>query len=284
MKMPIQCRNRLPAAIACLASVLSCVPAGAASLPLWEAGAGIAALRLPDYRGADQHTAYVLPIPYFVYRGEFLKADRNGVRGTLFDNDKVELNLSLNGTLPVNSRDNLARSGMRNLKPTVELGANLSINLWQSATQDFKLDFRAPIRTAVTVESSPQQIGWRFAPNLNLDIKNPAGLPGWNLGILAGPLFDSRRYNAYFYAVDPSQATATRPVYTASGGYSGAQATLALSKRYAGTWVGGFLRYDTLAGAVFEDSPLVRQRSAVSAGVAVTWIFGESATRVQADE
>ena len=46
--------------------------------------------------------------------------------------------------------------------------------------------------------------------------------------------------------------------------------------------MGGFVRYDTLAGAAFEDSPLVRTRGYFAAGVAVAWIFAESAQRVDA--
>jgi outer membrane protein len=51
---------------------------------------------------------------------------------------------------------------------------------------------------------------------------------------------------------------------------------MTLSKRYRRYWVGGFLRYDNLTGAVFDDSPLVRDRSALAGGLAVSWIFGES--------
>ncbi|MDB5763836.1 MAG: MipA/OmpV family protein [Herminiimonas sp.] len=274
----------LPGTAACLAGALICFPCCAEPLPLWEAGAGVATLKLPDYRGSDQTTSYILPIPYLVYRGEFLKADRNGVRTMLFANDTVEVNFSVNGTLPVNSKDNAARRGMPDLKPTVELGANVSVNLWKSAAQDMKLDFRAPMRTAITVESSPRQIGWLFSPSLNLDVRNPAGFSGWNLGILAAPLFNSRKYNAHFYSVSSTEAATGRPAYVATGGYSGTQITMALSRRFARHWVGGFLRYDTLAGAVFADSPLVRQRSAMSAGVAVTWMFGESSTLVNVNE
>ena len=48
--------------------------------PLWELGVGVAGLRLPDYRGSDQSRGYVLPLPYIVYRGTWLKADRDGAR------------------------------------------------------------------------------------------------------------------------------------------------------------------------------------------------------------
>ena len=58
----------------------------------------------------------------------------------------------------------------------------------------------------------------------------------------------------------------------------------ALSKRIDRFWVGAFLRYDNLSGARFADSPLVRQKDYWAAGVAVSWIFGESATRVRIDD
>lgn len=268
----------------CGASFLPFSFCNAQQLPLWEVGLGVAAISLPDYRGSDEDRGYVLPAPYFVYRGEFLKADRNGIRTMLFDTERVEANLSANATLPVNSKDNVARRGMPDLKPTVELGGNISVTLWKSAGHDMKLDFRAPVRTAITVESSPRQIGWLFAPNLNLDVKDPAGFSGWNLGLQAGPVYNNREYNAHFYSVSPTYATAARPAYSARGGYSGAQFTTALSKRFPRYWIGGFLRYDTVAGAVFEDSPLVTRRSNILAGAAISWIFGESSQRVNAEE
>lgn len=266
------------------AGIAALIPvcASAANLPLWEAGLGAAALSLPDYRGADTSSTYLLPAPYFVYRGEFLKADRNGVRGLLFDTDRVELNLSLNATLPVSSKNNAARSGMFSLRPTVELGPTASINLWKTAGGRMKLDLRTPLRAAVTVESSPRAVGWLFAPNINLDMKDPLGYAGWNLGMLAGPYYQSRKYNSYFYSVGPADATPARPRYDAPGGYAGSQFTAAVSKRFERTWVGAFLRYDTLRGAVFEDSPLVKRSNAMSAGIAITWVLGQSATMVEA--
>ena len=273
---------RHSAAAICACALLAAFPAAAEPLPLWEAGLGVAAISLPDYRGADTSQAYVLPAPYFVYRGEFLKADRSGVRSTLFNSGRVELNLSLNATLPVSSKNNAVRQGMASLRPTVELGPTLSVNLWNAPSGKMKLDLRTPLRTAVTMESSPRQIGWLFGPNVNLDVRDPFGMPGWNLGMLAGPLFQSRSYNNYFYGVGAGDATAARPRYEARGGYAGSQFTAAVSRRFDRYWVGGFLRYDTLGGASFEDSPLVQRKNAVSAGVAVSWIFGQSSTLVDA--
>lgn len=270
--------------VICLAGLLTWPLCHAEPLPLWELGAGVATLGLPDYRGSDETSAYLLPIPYLIYRGKFFRSDRNGLRSTLFESDRIEVNISVNGTLPVSSKNNEARRGMADLKPTIELGPTVKANLWRSADQKMALDFRAPVRTSITVESSPRQIGWLFSPSLNLDIRDPAGFPGWKLGLLAGPQFNNREYNAHFYSVGPADATAVRPAYAATGGYAGSQITMSASKRFPRYWVGSFIRYDTLAGAVFENSPLVKKRNALSVGIGISWIFGESSKMVDVAE
>jgi len=252
--------------------------------PLWEAGFGVGTLTIPDYRGSDESHTYVLPVPYFVYRGEHLKADRSGVRGMLYESDRVELNISINGTIPVDSTDNVARRGMADLKPTIEVGPTANFNLWHTSDKKTKLDFRTPLRTSITVEGSPKNIGWVFTPSLNLDVRDPAGLSGWNLGFVSGLVFNDRKYNKHFYSVSAADATATRPVYDAKGGYSGAQFTTAVSKRFPRYWLGGFIRYDTLGGAVFNDSPLVKKQSVVSAGFAIAWIIDQSGQLVKDED
>jgi hypothetical protein len=68
------------------------------------------------------------------------------------------------------------------------------------------------------------------------------------------------------------------------GGYGGLQWIAALSKRFPSYWVGGFVRLDTLAGATFEASPLVRQNESFAAGFAIAWILGKSPKMVEAEE
>ena len=256
----------------------------AAERPLWELGAGISALSLPDYRGSDQSSLYAIPFPYLIYRGEFLKADRHGIRGTLFGSDRIELNLSLGASLPVNSDDNRARQGMPDLQPTVEFGPSLNLNLWRTPDLRTRLDLRLPIRTAVTVKGGMDEVGWVFSPRLNLDIADVAGRPGWNMNVLAGPMVGSERNHDYFYSVAPQYATADRPAFDAKGGYAGSQFMVTISKRYPKYWLGAFVRQDTLKGAVFADSPLVKREDYFAAGVGIAWILGESSTRVEAVE
>jgi outer membrane protein len=253
-------------------------------MPLWEAGIGIAALDFPDYRGSDKVHAFIMPIPYFTYHGDFLKADRHGIRGTLIDSENVDLTLSLSASPPTRSNDVGVRAGMPDLKPTAEFGPQIEGTLWRNERRSRSLNLRLPLRGAFTLEKLPHSVGAVFSPNLNLDISDLAGLPGWNFGLLAGPIYATQRQHAYFYSVAPQYATATRPAYVASGGYSGTQFLASLSKRFDHTWVGAFLRYDNLAAAKFIDSPLVASRSFAAAGIAVSWILGESQTRVAVDD
>jgi MipA family protein len=250
--------------------------------PLWEFGLGAGLLVFNDYRGANTTHAYPLPLPYFVYRGDFLKADREGVRGKLLNQDRIELNLSVNATTPV--RNDSARAGMPDLRPTIELGPQLNVHLWRSADELVKLDLRVPVRAAFTVEVSPHLVGTFVAPNISLDIAELRGEDGWKLGLLAGPLFADRRYDSYFYTVAPQYATASRPAYDAPGGYAGAQVLAALTRRYPKYWIGAYVRHDTLAGASFEASPLVKRTSYWSVGVGVAWMIGQSRRMVESEE
>ncbi len=254
-------------------------PALSKEEPLWEYGLGVGAVAFEDYRGSDTTHVYPLPIPYVVYNGEFLKADRDGVRGTLLHQDRVDLNLSLNATTPV--RSDRERSGMPDLRPTVEIGPSLDLHLLRSDDGHIKFDLRMPLRAAFTVESSPRMIGWTFTPRFNLDVADPMGLAGWHLGLLTGPLFADRRYHDYFYSVAAQYATETRPEYQAAGGYAGTQALASVSKRFPRFWVGGYMRYDTLAGAAFVDSPLVQRKSYWSAGFGISWMIRRSSTLVE---
>jgi len=248
--------------------------------PLWEVGAGVATFSFPAYRGSDETKQFVLPAPYFVYRGEFLRADRDGLRARLFASDRVNLTVSAALSPPATSDNIEARVGMPDLRASFEVGPQLDLTLWRGENRSRTLKLLLPLRTAYTLERSPQHMGLVFHPKLNLDMGDMPALRGWNVGMQAGPLFGDRRQHDYYYGVDPAFATADRPAYSAGAGYAGMQYLLGVSRRYPSHWVGAFLRYDSLSGARFVDSPLVRDRSYFAAGVAVTWIFGQSATRV----
>lgn len=252
--------------------------------PEWEFGLGATGFVLPDYRGSDESRGYVLPFPYLIYRGEHLRVDRQGVRGIFFESERVELNLSMAGTLPVDSEDNRAREGMPALDPTLEIGPRLDVTLARDRAREWSLEVRLPVRAAIATDlSHTRHIGYVAYPHLHLFTRPVIGGVKWNLGLQAGPLYGTSEYHEYFYSVDPAFATPERPAFSAGGGYSGALAMASLTRRFPRFWVGGFVRYDTLKGASFEASPLVKRDYAMAAGIAFAWVFMESGRKVEVD-
>ena len=246
----------------------------------------MAALHLPDYRGSAQSALYALPVPYFVYRGDFFKADRHGVRGMFFETDRVDLNLSVGASLPVDSDESQAREGMPDLEPSVELGPSLDVTLWRSADR---------ARQAGPAPAAARRDHGRIRPALHRRAvlpapeprrdRRPAGFPGWNLGVLAGPVFTDRRYNRYFYDVRAGvrdghapRLRARRRLRRHAVPRGAVEALPAVLGRAAS------LRYDTLAGATFADSPLVTSKRYLAGGIGFSWIFAESSRRVPVDD
>jgi MipA family protein len=250
--------------------------------PLWELGAGLAFLQIPDYRGSDQNRLYLLPYPYFVYRGDFLRVDRERVSGRIFKTDRVLLDISLFGQVPVRSSDNDARRGMPDLDPTFEVGPSVNVMLLDNRQDGYRLNLALPVRPVFSTDfRSVRHEGWVFSPRLAFEKNDFIAGSGWNLGLSAGPIFADSGYNSYYYSVDPAFATASRPAYAAGGGYDGSSITIGLSKGYKQLVLNAFVSVTFLQGAVIEDSPLVKQHYSVMSGIAVSWIFLKSAKSVQ---
>jgi outer membrane protein len=256
--------------------------AACAEKPLWEMGAGLALLQMPDYRGSDKNRLYVLPYPYFIYRGNVFKVDRERISGRL--TDRLALDFSFFGQAPVKSSDNDARRGMPDLDPTFETGPSLNITLLDDRQADYKLNITLPIRAGFSTNfSSLRNEGWVFAPRLVFEKNDLIPKTGVNLGISIGPIFADSAFNSYYYSVKPAYATDSRPAYSASGGYSGSALTLGMNKAYKQLVFNIFVSVDFLQGAVIEDSPLVKTRTSVMSGFTISWIFRKSASSVIAE-
>ncbi|MDA8126553.1 MAG: MipA/OmpV family protein [Deltaproteobacteria bacterium] len=245
--------------------------------PLWEAGVGGALLYMPDYRGADESRFLLLPYPYLVYRGDFLQVERERISGRLFQTDRLLLDVSLFGNVPVDSSKNEARRGMPDLDPTFEVGPALNVTLLENRENPYKLSLTLPVRAVFSTDfSSLRREGWVFHPRLVFEKADLIPKSGLNLGISAGPLFASGAYHQYFYSVEPAYATAARPAYAAAGGYSGSTLSVGLNKKFDPLIFNAFVGVDFLQGSVIEDSPLVKRKTSLMSGFTVSWVFMKS--------
>jgi outer membrane scaffolding protein for murein synthesis (MipA/OmpV family) len=253
-------------------------------LPLIELGIGFGVLNVPDYRGSSSRSFFYLPIPYVVYRGDFLRADRRRIRAMFFESERFEVNVSFNATPPSSSDDN-ARRGMPDLNPTIEMGPSLiyKIAKEESATRGWSLQANLALRLVIATnfQLDWSERGFVLNPRIRWDYWLRQGLlKDTRFGVSAGPLFATGRYHAYFYQVDPQFVTPTRPAFVSDGGYSGTRFTWFISKRFKRFWLGAFARLNLLQGAIFDDSPLVEQDTAFGAGIALAWIAYKSKVKV----
>jgi len=250
--------------------------------PLWEAGVGVACMYIPDYRGSEEGRVYALPFPYLVYRGDFLRVDKERVSGRIFETDRLLLDVSFYGGVPVKSKRNDARRGMPDLDPTFEFGPSLRLVLLQGWKQRYNMNITVPVRAVFSTDfSSVHHEGWILSPRLNLEVGDVIPGTGINMGISAGPYFATKKYHDYFYTVRPAYATASRPAYSSRRGYSGSTVTVGLHKQ-VGTFIfNGFVSGDFLRGAEIEDSPLVTTKQSFMTGVGVVWVPFTSSKKVK---
>ena len=238
------------------------------SVTKWEFGLGVGALSHPHYRGSDQSKEYIAPVPYVRFQGERLKVDREGGRYFFLDAGNIKIDLSAAFSFPVDSDDNSARQGMPNLKPLLEAGPRFQLYLHESKDSRLRLRFGAPLRLAVNLSNANNE-GWFFAPYLQLRYYSTM-----ETAVSIGPMWASEKYHDYFYQVEPQYALASRPAYDAKGGYSGFRFTVTNSHRInKHFWWGGFIRYDSLSGATFENSALVKQDYSLIAGLMFAYVF-----------
>ncbi|MFT5888717.1 MAG: outer membrane protein [Zhongshania sp.] len=246
-------------------------------LPKWELGVGLASFSRPDYPGADQLSQYTLPFPNVIYRGERLKANRDGMRGLLFETERWDLDISAGGSLPVNSDDNRARDGMADLDFSFELGPSLRLKIQDS--ERHKIQLRFNLRALLAVDGFPgiRYEGWVFNPELRWtqylgdNFQLSASLQG---------RYGSSDYHHYFYGVTSQFVTADRPVYEAREGYSSVGAGLFARWSINSDWrAGASFSYVDLHNAEFADSPLFKKSHSSYFGFSVSRILWRSAER-----
>ncbi|MFT5504803.1 MAG: outer membrane protein [Gammaproteobacteria bacterium] len=237
-------------------------------LPKLELGAGFFALNTPDYRGSSEGKTYLIVTPYVKYRGDKLRVDE-GAQGILIDSNNLLLTISGNLSFPADD-ETPEREGMDTLNATLEIGPSLNVILLPMQNSDLWLDL--PVRFAFRLNSSFDDIGAVFQPRLSW--RKPSKYLGdWKLRFNIGPFYATNQYHDYYYSVNSIDATADRPQFETDGGFSGIRSEFTWSKRFKKFWIGGFVRYDSLASSTIDDSPLVSEENAWMGGAAIAWVF-----------
>ena len=115
-----------------------------------------------------------------------------------------------------------------------------------------------------------------FEPEINFQRRS---LGGYGYAVSLGAIVGDRRLNRTFYGVAPIYALADRPAYEAKSGLVAWRLSASVSRTLTPDWrIVGFARFDSVAGAANEASPLVRRTTGatVGLGLSYTWLRSEA--------
>lgn len=250
----------------------------AASLPLWELGAFAFGVSQQAYPGSDEQLTRGLVLPYGQYRGRFLRADRETAGLRAVKTPVYELDVGVSASFGGSSSEIGARRGMPDLGTLMEFGPRLKINLgtWGEGRHAGRWRIELPLRGVFDLTDSAAHRGMAFEPEINFQRRS---LGGWGYAVSLGAIVGDRRLNRTFYGVAPIYALPDRPAYEAKSGLVAWRLSASVSRTLTPDWrVVGFARFDSVAGAANEDSPLVRRTTGATVGLgfSYTWLRSQA--------
>ncbi len=255
--------------------------------PLWEIGVVGAGAYLPHYRGSDEYTWWVLPLPYIIYRGDIIRATREGVRGIFFSSANFESSISVFGNPPVPD-DNEARQGMPELDALFEIGPSLKWFVFGRNPVN-KLYLMGSLRAASSINFDDgvnfEYQGFNGELDLIYHNRQFYKSHGFKYFLKVGLNMADHKLNSYFYDVPTMYVTPERSAFQADGGYAGFSLAASMQQDITeNISIGFYTRWDNLNGAVYNNSPLVREDNNIVAGCALVWKMLRSKRMVESDE
>ena len=249
-----------------------------AGRPLWEVGLAGVGGYVADYPGAAQSRFRGFPVPYFIYRGETLRAGDSGiVRGRFRFSEALEFDLSFDGSLNADSDKNTLRRGMPDLDLLGEIGPQI---IWRAWTEnDRSITLNLPIRAMLSFgDGGIRSRG--FVLNPRITYRDRAFIGGNTLSLSVGPIFATEKLMDYFYEIRPQFALRDRPAFDADSGYLGSEVSLGLSRRltpqvrlFVGSQIGLF------SGATNRRSTLLARETNWNFALGLSWAIWESSRR-----
>ncbi len=255
--------------------------------PLWEIGGIGAGVYMPHYRGSDEYIWWALPMPYIIYRGEIIRATREGVRGIFFNSADFESSISVFGNPPVPD-DNEARQGMPELDALFEIGPSLKWFVFGRHPVK-KLYLTGALRAASSINFDSgvnfEYQGFNGEFNLIYHDRRFYKSCGFKYFLKAGLNMADHKLNSYFYDVPAMYVTPERSAFQSNGGYAGFSLAASIQQDITeNIAIGFYSRWDNLNGAVYDSSPLVKEHNNLVAGFALVWKITHSKHTVESDE
>lgn len=254
-------------------TLISPLAAAQQPAPRWELGAFALGVSQQAYPGSDEQVNRLLAVPYFIYRGERLRADRDGIGLRALRTPRFELDLGVAGSFG-SGGDLAARQGLPRLGTLIEAGPRLQWRLGEALAGQWRAEF--PLRAVLDASDGLRHRGWAFEPALVFERR---ARNGWAYSTRLTTIWGDSKLGDTFYGVPGSAATAQRAAYRGQSGLIATRLGVSLSVPMGQDWrLFSFARWQTVRGAANADSPLVRQRDGWSTGLGLSYTWQRAGT------
>ncbi len=244
--------------------------------PRWEVGLGVGYLDSFDYPGSKDPNVAQFALPFFIYRSRvFRVGDGGGLGAVAVEEPRLQLDVSLGGSLNAESEPESVRAGFPDLDLLFEFGPRLQYKLlakqWANgSSSELTLDSKVRAVIATDFEGIRAQ-GFVFGSGLAFRQRAIAG-EKIDLILNADVSFADQRYNDYLYSVPAEYVTPQRDRYEAKPGYVESRLFLGLAIRPVKslrifTGVAAF----NYANSANENSPLFETTSSTQYAIGIVW-------------
>jgi len=243
---------------------------------LFEVGVFAGGGYVPDYPASNQGRFKFLGLPYLIYRGNVVRADREGTRARLFQSSFMNVELSAAASFATRSKDDDARQGMPDLDYLLEVGPRISMALSDLGGYG-KMRLFVPLRVVCSSDlSNFHERGFTLTPALYARLDHLL-LPDWIVVMQISGNFANRQLSAYFYDVAPEFVTPARSFYDARAGYLGTDwftGVVIPVARHFRIFTG--IQLWNFSGSANSASPLFKRETTLTSIFGVSYTFYES--------
>ncbi len=251
--------------------------------PLWEFQVVAFGQYFPAYPSSADQNLTLLPLPFPVYRGKFLRFGEDLdelASGQIVDTDRLKLSLGVSASFPEDSDSLALRSGMPDLDFLVEAGPEIKLRLRGGKQDARELNLSLQLRAAVSLDGLDSKgRGVVFNPEVEYLARDLFG-KGNEVKLRLSSTWASDDYMNYFFGVAPQYATADRPAFDASSGYLNTELLVGLKRKLSDRLeFRGSVRLWVNKGSTNDTSPLYQRDFDKGIRLALFWTAWQSKRR-----
>jgi outer membrane scaffolding protein for murein synthesis (MipA/OmpV family) len=251
--------------------------------PLYELGAGLITLNIPNYPGAGSNTPRYIPVPLVIYRGDLFRQDEDGSRLRLINSDVFELGMSGGFNFQIDSDENKSRKGMPDTDTLFGIGPGIIVRLLKGDPLN-KLTLGLGLRINLAFGNDfffVKEQGWIIEPNIRYWRKFSKD-SAFSLFSGLSMSYGDKKYNQFFYQVNDRYKTSSRDSYDAKEGVVDIAGSIGGGYDFSdkgSVFLGLF--QSNLTTAANKSSPLVEEQVNTGIVAGFTWLFFQSKDLVE---